>query len=190
MFRSLKKLCRLRAEARSSAEVRYDEEGRALLSMSVRDGVEFLSPYALSGRPDLNSEVADFLDGAVMNLRPEEEIRLEISGDADGKKKSEFRAAVKNHYRAKVLETDRKLSENARMSLIFALVAAVVLSVYVVLEINFANFVVLQLIDITAWVFMWEAVDLVFLERKILKTELVRATSLYSAKVIFKDDES
>jgi len=185
MFGFSSKLSRLRTEARSSDAVSYDEKGRGVIRMTVRDESEFLSPYALSGMPDLNSEVADFLEGAAMNLRPEEEIVVEVSGSVSDEKKSEYRAAIRNHYRAGVREADRKLSENARMSFVFALIAAVVLSVYVALEIKFDNFVVLQLVDITAWVFMWEAVDLIFLERKILKSELIRSASLYSSEIVF-----
>ena len=45
----------------------------------------------------------------------------------------------------------------------------------------------LEVMDIATWVFVWEAVDLFFIERKILKIQQLRDTKLFNAKVSYRD---
>ena len=90
-----------------------------------------------------------------------------------------------NSYRVKALESDRRLKRNAALALVMALLAAAILALYVCLELYSAGYVLLELIDITAWVFMWEAVDLFFLQRPVLKAEQIRAYRLFDAEISF-----
>ena len=54
------------------------------------------------------------------------------------------------------------------------------------LELKGTNYILSEMVDIAAWVFMWEAVDLFFLERKILKVEQLRACRLFGAEISYR----
>ena len=84
-----------------------------------------------------------------------------------------------------MIDTGIKLKRNAVTSLIMAIIAVAILTVYVALALYSADYVLLEIIDIAAWVFMWEAVDLFFLERRAIKLEQLRDCRLYSAEVTF-----
>ena len=63
--------------------------------------------------------------------------------------------------------------------------AIVILALYLALELRNAGYVILEIVDIVAWVFMWEAADLFFLERNVLKLEQLRSSRLYAAEITF-----
>ena len=185
MFQGMKKLRELRKEARE-IEAEYDRAGKELIRMQVKEDSGFLSPYCLQGEPVVSSEVSDFLDNVVKRLPLRAELHIEIDGDTiDEQERTEYAAAIRNHYRSQVIDTGIKLKRNAVTSLIMAIIAVAILTVYVALELYSADYVLLEIIDIAAWVFMWEAVDLFFLERRAIKLEQLRDCRLYSAEVTF-----
>lgn len=84
-----------------------------------------------------------------------------------------------------MIDIDRKLRRNAVAALLMTLTAIVIMALYVALELWNAGYVILEIVDIVAWVFMWEAADLFFLERNVLKLEQLRSCRLYSAEITF-----
>lgn len=186
MFENLKKLKEIKQRAKSAARPEYDADGRELIRMTVKNDDQFVSPYSIRGCSVLSEEVKGFLDTAAAHMPLKNALHIEISGDTiDGGEREEYAAAVKNSYRVKVLESDRGLRRNAALALVMTLLAAAILALYVCLELYNAGYVLLELIDITAWVFMWEAVDLFFLQRPVLKAEQVRACRLFDAELSF-----
>lgn len=187
MFENIKKLREIKQNAKNAVNSEYDCEGREIINMTVKNDDGFLSPYGSDSGENLSYEVAEFLDNSVKSLSLRNGVLLKIKSNAiDEDEKQRYQKAIKNHYGAKVLESERQMKRNSVASLIMLLLAVAVLTVCVVLEIRGVNSIALELIDIVAWVFMWEAVDLFFLERGVLKTEQLRACRLYDARVSFE----
>jgi len=62
MFRNLKKLRELKRLACSETETEYDDRGRELIRMTVKEDDDVLSPYAIGGEEILSAEASEFLD--------------------------------------------------------------------------------------------------------------------------------
>lgn len=189
MFNGLRKMRELKREEKQAAKayVETDETGREIVRMRVQRDDGFLSPYSLGDSRVISSDVADFLDNAVKPLTLKRDISLVVSSDEiDDEEKTEYRAAVKNHYRNRSIDVNRRLKNNGRASLIMALIGAGILALYVALGLREVGTVFLEIIDITAWVFMWEAVDLFFFERNALKIEKLRCLRLRDAEIVYK----
>ena len=92
---------------------------------------------------------------------------------------------IRNTYRTRVIDIDRKLRRNTIAAIIMTVTAIVILALYLALELRNAGYVILEIVDIVAWVFMWEAADLFFLERNVLKLEQLRSCRLYAAEITF-----
>lgn len=187
MSNGIRKLKELKKQAHLSREAERDDDGRELIKMQVLKDDGFLSPYSREGEPTISSEVADFLDNAIKSRTLKQEIHLEIASDAiDEKEHAVYEAGVSNYYRSRIIDIDRRLKQNAVAAVAMAITAILILALYLVLELKNTGYVLLELVDITAWVFMWEAVDLFFFERKALKIEQLRDYRLYSAKITYK----
>lgn len=186
MFRNLKKLRELKRLAKSETEIEYDGSGKEFIRMTVKEDDGFLSPYAIGGEEMLSAEAGEFLDRAVMRLPLKDELHVDIVGDTISEsEQNEYTTAIRNTYRTRVIDIDRKLRRNAVAALLMTLTAIVIMALYVALELWNAGYVILEIVDIVAWVFMWEAADLFFLERNVLKLEQLRSCRLYSAEITF-----
>ncbi len=186
MFRNLKKLRELKRLARSEAETEYDDRGRELIRMTVKEDDDFLSPYAIGGEEILSAEASEFLDQAVMRLPLKDELHVDIDGSAIAEEeRGGYATAIRNTYRTRVIDIDRKLRRNTVAAIIMTVTAIVILALYLALELRNAGYVILEIVDIVAWVFMWEAADLFFLERNVLKLEQLRSCRLYAAEITF-----
>ena len=65
------------------------------------------------------------------------------------------------------------------------LTAALIFATAVVLDRHGTNAVILNMIDVVAWVFMWEAADIYFFQRSLLKLHRRRALSMIEAVITF-----
>ena len=75
---------------------RRDQDGRVILSMTVRDDSSFLSVYSEGETPVISSEVAEFLEKSTDALRPDEELSLCIASDCIGEEEKKlYPAAVR-----------------------------------------------------------------------------------------------
>jgi len=186
MFKQIKEINRIKKSAMSEKN-ETDNEGRSVLRMNVSDDDAFLSPYSADGQSVISSEVAEFIDNAAAPLNLKRPVKIIIRGATiDDEEKKTYRAAVKKYYGNKIFEADGRLKKNLVLSAIMALIGAAILSACVLLHVNNAGAVISELIDIVAWVFAWEAVDLFFLERPLLRRELLKSCRLYEAEISYE----
>jgi len=187
MFDNIKTISRIKKAALSSDKAETDENGKYVLRMTVRDDENFLSPYSGDRQGVISAEVADFLDNAAESLDLKKPILIKVSGDTiDNEEQKLYRAAVKKYYGNRIAETDARLKKNLILSVIMAIIGAAILSVCVLLHINDGVAVISELIDIAAWVFVWEAVDLFFLARPALRREQLHNCRLYDAEITYE----
>ena len=69
---------------------------------------------------------------------------------------------------------------------VMLLVGILVLILAVILELNGKNNIILEIYDIIAWVFVWEATDIVFFKRTITNLKRKKYYCLMNAKVNYK----
>lgn len=187
MFNQLKKMKQMRADAEATVQHSYDGEGREIIDMRVSCDDDFLSPYSVGDKPYISGGLAEFLDEAVKPLEVKRGLHIKIKGETiDETEKPVYREALKNYYRGRIAEVNAKLRRNLIASIVMLLIAVVILSVYVTMEVLGYNYVVLELVDIVAWVFMWEAVDQFVFERNLLKREYFRDCALYGAVISYE----
>lgn len=142
-----------------------DPDGRAILHMTVRDDSDFLSPYC-GRRPIISSEVADFLDNAASALPPKGDLALHIRSNVITEEEARvYDAAIRNYYRNRGKQTRRDVIRNRTAAIIMLALGVLIFALLFFLERWGLGEMMTNLLEIAAWVFIWEAVDLFFLER-------------------------
>ena len=185
MIRSIRQLkkemdARIRAD-----ELERDEEGRAIIEVTVRQDVDFLSDYSVE-KPMISSSLSDFLREQAEAFPPREPICLKIHSKCiDEKEKGIYGTALKEYAMRNYKKHTLELKKNAFISAILMAVGVLGLAAVVILSFFSNNAVLAEVLDIFAWVFVWEAVDLFFLERRIIRAQLHRCLRLYEAKILF-----
>lgn len=188
MKKSLKNLALLQKEALLSLVPEYDEEHREIIRMEVREDSGFLSPYADSHGAVISGEVAEFLDNAVKSKVLHSSLHLIIkSTQIDDEEKVQYRQAIKNYYRSEVIDIDKRLVKNKWQILWMCLVGVAVIGAGITTKLLGGSDLIAESIDIVGWVFLWESVQLQFMERPEIRRDMKRAVSLFGAEITYEE---
>lgn len=185
MFASIKRIISMNKRVGKPIEER-DEDGLLTVNMTVRDDSNFISPFSYSDKPMLSAEAADFLDNAIRPRRYKEELHLIIHSNViDDKEKQEFQDAIRNYYHHSYLSQQQKGKREMVLSFFLLLASLAFLALMVVLD-RFAGYnIFIEIVDIIAWVFMWEAADIFFLQRHVSVWLQHKNIGYFNAKISF-----
>lgn len=164
-----------------------DENNRRIIRLNVADDSNFLSPFAVKGNPLISSETAEFLNINIKHNLKDSGVKLIISSDViDETEKAFYETAIKNYYRYEFTETAKELRRNLFSSIIMLVFSACIFALAIILErTTQTSAVILNMIDVFAWVFTWEAVDIFFFQRPKLYKEQKRNAAAIGAEIVF-----
>ena len=161
-----------------------DADGRVILNMTVKDDRDFLSVFSANETPVISQDVADFLETAARSARPKDPIALHIKSDCiDDHEKQVYEEAIRQYYAEKYVANKSKLRKSNVVALLLAILGVLVLTVAILLEAP----VWTEVIDIAAWVFLWEAVDIAFFGVRQIKWDNQRYLSFVTMTVHYED---
>ena len=188
MFDRLKAFRALAEEIREkdrNTEKQADAAGaRHTVRVSVQNGDDFLSPLSPDGAPVISEETASFLSNSVRHLRPDTALRFEIEEKGiDRTEREVYEKAIRNYYHGEFAEVMRELRRNAIVSAVMTAAAALIFALAVIFDRMGADTVLLNMIDVVAWVFMWEAADIFLLQRPTLKLRRWRSFQMIRAEI-------
>ena len=149
----------------------------ATIRMTVKNDDDFLSVFSASKTPVISSDVADFIENSTAALSPKEPVALHIYSDCiDKQEQQEYRCAIKEYYVQRYRANEQERKRNRCLVLLLTVVGMLILSVSFFL--NSANrFLWAEMIDIAAWVFLWEAVDIGAFHNRDLRVKRLRYRS-------------
>lgn len=178
-------------ESQRRKKALIDEEGRTIISISVLKDDDFLSYYSINEQPIITTEVADCLENSVKHLKPKTKLHFIFkSNEIDENEEIAYEKAINNYYTSEFIELCNDMRSHLFLSLIMTFVGAFFFALSLIVEKNSDNQILFNIIDIIAWVFVWEAVDIFFLERAKLKYKRQRCFEIMNSKISFhKIDE-
>ena len=160
-----------------------DEEDRAIINVGAENYDDIFSPYCYKGADTLSSSLVEYLEqksGAVP-LDYDLTIRFHVK-DANEEKRKEIQAAVRENYQSDVRLFERRLKRTATFSLIFVLIGALITTLYLFFSNNIPTGVA-YVVDILAWLFIWEGIDAFFLDGRLVQIDMLKALRLGTAKI-------
>lgn len=186
MLKSLKELKRELGIKFSDKEHIRDEEGRVVVEMNVRDDTNFLSDFSKDDNPVISGDVAEYLEDRTSFLPPKEQLSLHIhSSCIDEAEQAQYRRAISSYYTDRYYAGEREYRRNLVAAILLAVAGVLVLAFMIMYEHFFNNAVWIEVIDIVAWVLLWEAADLFLLQNRLLKVRYTRYLSLAAMRVTF-----
>lgn len=164
----------------------FDDENRAIINLNIYDDSNFLSPYSANTSQIINDEVASFLENQVKLIKIKYPLTIIINSNCiDEKEKIIYTDALRRYYMNNKNEYQFEKRKVSIIVLIFFVVSVSILVTHFFYRGN--NNVILEIIDIIAWVFMWEAVDKFCIERFIQQRQVKRCQNFIDAKIIYKE---
>ena len=165
-FREMKKETDLKMKDR---KLKRDKDGRVIIQMNVKKDDSFLSEFSENQSSVISAEVAEFIDNEANSVLPQEELTLQIKNDCIDKQEEKiYTSAIKEYYMQKYIANEQEIKRNRIISFLLGFVGVFVL----ILELLYAYFIGNPLwssvIEIVAWVLLWEATDIGLLETRVL----------------------
>ena len=158
-----------------------DENADGIIEIKITSRGQIFSAYSFSG-DKLNPEFCDFIYEKAKRAPVNEDLSVKIYADQPVNA-DEVGKTLKNHYSNEYREARQDMKRVSTIALIMALFGVVTLTILVLLNYFWDNFYVSTIVEIAAWVFVWEAVDYFFLQRPQIKAKLLLIQRIYLAKI-------
>lgn len=137
------------------------KQKEAIINMVVKDDEIFLSVFSETETPVISNEVADFIETSAKAIPPNTKITLKIKSDCiDDNEKLIYKRAIKEYYREQCFANKAEINKNNLIAVLLMLAGVFVLALAFLLEYKASISFWAEIIDIIAWVFVWEAVDI------------------------------
>lgn len=168
-------------------EFDYDEEGRAIVKINITDAESLLSVYNDDGMEIISEETANFINNITKPIPYRKDIQLQISCDEYTQDKEKvYKNAITNYYINEFAHRDYMLKARLQVSIVlFILSLACFTLLYFMGKWNVPDILYL-LFEVVSWVFAWETVDQLILQRYFIKAEQYKELQIIFAKITFK----
>lgn len=164
----------------------FDEDGRVIITMSVRSDDDFLSPYSVNDEEMISSDVASFISDSVKSVHPKIPITLNIHSNCiDHDEEDIYRNAIKSYFILQNSDNERDMKKNGIQAIAMAIIGIIAFASMFIAENHGVRRLWIECINIFAWVFIWESVDLFFISRSFMRMKRKRLKNLIDMKVIF-----
>lgn len=161
---------------------------KSTINMYVGDDDNFLSVYSLEGKPVISQEIADFIENSAKEFHPKDKLILNIySSCIDNEEQKIYPKAIKNYFDLQIKDCDFELKRKTFIGALFSLIGVMALAFMIILSNRETKELWVECIDIFAWVFLWEAVDQLFIERGALVRKRKRFVSFFNMEIYFKN---
>lgn len=163
-----------------------DESGRAVIKMAVHDKSAFLSPYSHGAGEVINDEAAEFIRNSALGHTPKEQFSLHIYSDCINETEQEvYKNAIHEYFNRHFSDNAREMFINTLQSVVMFGIGLIGLMFMILAQQLGWGEIWVECIDIFAWVFLWETVDLFFLERATLRRKARRFLAFAKMEVNF-----
>lgn len=164
-----------------------DEKGRVLITMLVKDDSHFLSEFSKTETPIISDAVADFLEDSTHSLLPNEKYVLTIESNCiDEDEKILYERAIKEYYTERYVVSERELRRNRIIAGVLSLSGMAVLGISILLDTVFNHMLWSEMINIVAWVLLWEAVDIIVFQSRSLKMKRLKYLAFISMELQYQ----
>ena len=157
-------------------------ENLNIVNIKVDNKEQVISKFSYDENDKLNKELSEFILDKTKTMSLNTDIKLNFYTSSPIEQQ-EIKTTLQNHFREEYIETKHELKRANIFSLIMLILGVISLSILVLAHKFFDYFYFTTILEIASWVFVWEAVDIFFLQRSRLKRQCLLMKKLYSAQV-------
>ena len=182
-FREMKKNADRQMKER---RLKRDEEGRVILQMNVKQDDSFLSEFSETQSSVISESVAEFIENETNAVLPHEELTLQIKSNCiDDREEKIYGAAIKEYYMKKYIANEQEIRRNRVITVMLTLAGLFALAVQLLYSFFVGDPLWVSVMEIVAWVLLWEATDKGLLEARVLRVKRKRFLAFLSMKIEF-----
>lgn len=172
------------------SEYFVDDDGNAYISTKVSSINDIISKHSIKNYEWVNPEFIHYIENMAYYIPVEESIVIEICGYKFTKKEQELITRVLTQY-FKLKLGDAIIDVNIMKKKSIILLVFGIISTLLFMLLNIINVIptLAEIIAIGLWFFLWEYLDLRFLDGSNLAIKKLEAAQLANVKIIFNENE-
>ena len=158
------------------------------INVKIFNREQLFSTYSYSG-DKLNSEFSEYIFDKAKDAPIKDRIKIKIHTETD-LDANEVQQTLKSHCKSEYKESKKQVKRLVLISAIMTILGILALTALILINHFTDNIYITSIIEIAAWVFIWEAVDFFFLQRPVVKGKCILIQRVYMAEIeICKENE-
>lgn len=182
MFKALKQY--FSTEKRISKRAK-EISGKQDIEYHIRleKGEEF-SRFSTDENKIIEPELIEHIDHEISTISKKNNLNIIVHSPKENKiDAEELESELDEHYKKEIIKTHLESKSLIRSGILMLFVGALIFGIYVLLKTYVGNSLWFELIDIASWVFVWEAVDCIFLSQLTMKEKKAKYIKVVNAKI-------
>ena len=153
-----------------------------IINIKVDNSEQIISKFSYDENDKLNKELSEFIidKTKIVNLRKDIKLNFYVNSPIE---KDEIQTTLKNHFNEEYIEAKHELKRANIFSCIMLILGILSLSVLLLAHKFFDYFYFTTILEIASWVFVWESVDMFFLQRPKHKRQCILMQKLKLAQI-------
>ncbi|MDE6471514.1 MAG: hypothetical protein K2L52_00605 [Clostridia bacterium] len=158
------------------------------INVKIYNTDQLFSAYSYSG-DKLNGEFCEYIFDKAKDAPLKDRIRIKIHTAAD-LDASDVQQSLRSHCKSEYIESKKQVKRLVLIATIMTILGIIALTALILINHFTDNIYFTSIVEISAWVFIWEAVDFFFLQRPVVKGKCILIQRIYMAEIeVCKDDE-
>ena len=172
----------------SNSKSIHDNNDEVVINIKADNEEQIFSSYNYDNKTSLNSELSNYLWENAKLAPPYKKLKLQVYCNKHIDK-NEVNSAIKSHYRREYIEVKDEIKKTRLFSTVCLFLG--IISLLILLAINKLSntYLTSSVMDIVAWVFVWESVDGFFFKGGGLSHRCRILMRLYSAEIVIITNE-
>lgn len=189
MFKNIKLYKKLKEE---STKIDYEFDNynvrhEAEVLMKIEDRDDIVSALSMGEDLIVNEDFDSFIKSSTSHITPEKKINLKIKCEnkISADEKTDIKNAVKNHYTKKISSLNDELHRNAIVNIFLIVASVAILSIIIFLS-QFSHLqILIEFLDIFAWVLLWEVFDNFVFNRSEIRRIAIKNYQILNMRIEF-----
>ena len=163
-----------------------------IVNIKVENKEQIISSFSYDENDKLNEDLGDFIVDKTKGVSPAQEIKLKFYTKQEVDK-NEVKKTIQNHFKTEYEDVKSELKRSNVFILVMFIFGIVTLAISVALHNHgLTNFYFEMVLEIASWVFIWEAVDRIFIARPKIRRKSIQMQKLQTAqvKIIVEDKKN
>ena len=153
----------------------------SVIDVKITSKEQVYSKYSYSV-DKLNSEFSEYVFEKAKGVPIKHDITIKIHS-TENIDAIEIEQTLKKHYRTAYKEAKKEIKRISLISLVMTLLGILALTALILFNHFTNNLYIISIVEIAAWVFVWEAIDYFFLQRPVVKAKCVLIQRIYMSKI-------
>lgn len=167
--------------------LKTDKNGKNLINININDNSNILSSFS-KDKPLISNDLSEYINKETYPLNLKNGLHINInSNEISENDKTLYKQAIINYYENDLINSYRKNKRMIIISLIFLLLGIIVLSISLIVSNNNDHIIASQVYDIIAWVFVWEATDIFFLQKPEINHKAKISFEIINSEITFNE---